>query len=98
MQMMFERIAGMAGVAPPDAAARLLTDHISRIGRDDARRARGEDEAWARAEAAKWFFHYRRRDVPRSIASYMAEVETLYRATSGCAPPPPANRPTLAQL
>jgi hypothetical protein len=96
VQTMFERIAGMAGVAPPDAAARLLLDHIARVGRDEARRTRGQDEAWARAEAAKWFFHYRRRDVPSSIAAYMAEVETLYRsATTGREP---AKGPSLARL
>jgi hypothetical protein len=87
----------MAGVAPPDAAARLLLDHIARVGRDEARRTRGQDEAWARAEAAKWFFHYRRRDIPLSIASYMAEVEALYRAGSA-QPAQPSNAPSPARL
>ncbi|MFO1150203.1 MAG: hypothetical protein U1E62_17635 [Alsobacter sp.] len=87
MQRLFERIAGMSGIAPPEAAARLLLEHVARIDGDGGRRrAAGQDAAWARTEAAKWFFQYRRRDVPRSIAAYMAQVEALYRSAGSPAP------------
>jgi hypothetical protein len=97
MQAVFARIAGMAGVSPAESAARLLLDHISRAGQPSGRTAPADDPAWARAEAAKWFFHYRRRDIPLSIASYMAEVEALYRAGSA-QPAQPSGAPSPARL
>ena len=97
MQAVFARIAGMAGVSPADTAARILLDHVSHACEPNGRAAPGDDTAWAQAEAAKWFFHYRRRDIPRSIACYMAEVEALYRAGS-VQPAQQANGNSLAPL